>query len=80
MRRAKRIEELMTDGNTSDPNQDAADQVKQRGTDATVDLGDEPSGKRDPAVEQEGGEPEEYSGDVRDTVNDDAAESTGQDR
>ncbi len=65
----------MTDGNTSDPNQDAADQVKQRGTDATVDLGDEPSGERTPAVEQEDGEPKEYSGDVRDTVNDDIEEA-----
>ncbi len=69
----------MTD-DSRDPNQDAANQVKQRGTDATVDLGDEPSGKRDPAVEQEGGEPEAYSGDVRDTVDDDVEESAGQDR
>ena len=69
----------MTD-DSRDPNQDAANQVKQRGTDATVDLGDEPSGMRDPAVEQEGGEPEAYSGDVRDTVDDDVEESAGQDR
>ncbi len=69
----------MTD-DSRDPNQDAANQVKQRGTDATVDLGDEPSGKRNPAVEQEGGEPEAYSGDVRDTVDDDVEESAGQDR
>ncbi len=69
----------MTD-DSRDPNQDAANQVKQRGTDATVDLGDEPSGKRDPTVEQEGGEPEAYSGDVRDTVDDDVEESAGQDR
>ncbi len=69
----------MTD-DSRDPNQDAANQVKQRGTDATVDLGDEPSGERAPAVEQEDGEPEEYSGDVRDTVNDDVEESAAQDR
>jgi len=67
-------------GGTKDRNQDAADQVKQRGTDATVDLGDEPSGKRDIAVEQEGGEPKPFSGDVRDTVNDDVEESTDQGR
>ncbi|MDQ3656308.1 MAG: hypothetical protein M3457_14680 [Chloroflexota bacterium] len=65
----------MTDNN-GDPNQDAANQVKQRGTDATVDLGEEPSGERKPAVEQEEGDPKEYSGDVRDTVNDDVEESS----
>ncbi len=64
----------MTDGNTSDPNQDAADQVWQRGTDATVDLGKEPSGRPTGAVEQEG-TPKEYSGDVRDTVDGDATDS-----
>ncbi len=68
------------DDKSNDPNQDAANQVKQRGTDATVDLGDEPSGKRNVAVEQEDGDPKEYSGDVRDTVNDDGEESAAQDR
>lgn len=66
----------MTDGNSRDPNQEAADAVRQRGMDATVDLGKEPSGEPSKmgAVEQEAGEPKEYSGDVRDTVNDDVEE------
>jgi hypothetical protein len=36
-----------------DPNQDAADAVKQRGMDATVDLGKEPGAQQGIAPEQE---------------------------
>lgn len=59
-----------------DMNQDAADAVRQRGWEATVDIGEEPSGEpsKTGAVEQEAGKPKEFSGDVRDTVNDDVEE------
>lgn len=66
----------MTDGGGSkDRNQDAADQVRQRGTDATVDLGKEPGEQAAEGIGQEAGTPKEYSGDVRDTVNDDVEEA-----
>lgn len=64
----------MTDENV-DPNQDAANEVKQRGTDATVDLGESPTEQARHGIGQEGGEPIHYSGDVRDTVNDDVEET-----
>jgi len=65
----------MTEDGSRDPNQDAANQVKQRGTDATVDLGKDPGEQQGDGVAQEEGEPKPYSGDVRDTVNDDVEES-----
>lgn len=65
----------MADDKSSDLNQDAADHVKQRGPDATVDLGKEPGEQQVDGVAQDEGEPKPYSGDVRDTVNDDVEES-----
>ncbi len=60
----------MTDGDKNrDPNQDAVDQVKQRGLESTVDLGEEPNGDQaDDGVTQDADEPNDYSGDVEDTV------------
>jgi hypothetical protein len=70
----------MSEGNTNDPNQVDADQVRQRGTDATVDLGKEPGEQQSgEGVQQERGTPKPYSGDVRDTVNDDVEESANDD-
>jgi hypothetical protein len=66
----------MADGNSRDPNQDAADQVKQRGMDSTVDLAQEPAAQD--GVQQKQGEVTPYSGDVRDTVNDDVEEASDQ--
>ena len=69
----------MSESNAKDPNQAGADQVKQRGTDSTVDLGKEPGEQSSgPGVQQEEGAPKRYSGDVRDTVNDDVEETAGQ--
>jgi len=66
----------MTDGDKSnDPNQDAVDQVKQRGLESTVDLGEEPSGDQANGVKQNKLKPEDYSGDVKDTVDGDATDS-----
>jgi len=69
------MEGLIADDNNSDPNQDAANQVKQRGADATVDLGEEPSGDQANGVKQNKLKPENYSGDVKDTVDGDATDS-----
>ncbi len=69
----------MTD-DSRDPNQDAANQVKQRGTDATVDLAKEPGEQDDKGVTQEADEPNDFSGDVEDTVNTNVTEPTEEDR
>lgn len=57
----------MPDHRSHDPNQDAADAVKQRGMDATVDLGKEPEEQK--GVQQPDEPPTPYTGDASDTVN-----------
>lgn len=65
----------MSDDKTNDPNQDAVEQVKQRGLESTVDLGEEPSGDGADGVKQDDSQPQDYSGDVKDTVDADVSDA-----